>query len=72
MSQAIDLEKLNNIRIAASFDANRTYPYLFQQLGYRRHVAEQMLRSVDENEHHELSELYEYVNNSIKKTIGLE
>ena len=71
MGTAIDFDKLNNIRIAASFDANRTYPSLFQQLGYRKRVAEQMLRSVDENEHHELNEVYEYVNNTIKAIIGV-
>ena len=36
------IDMYENLQRAAGFDANRTYPALFQHLGYRKLLAEQM------------------------------
>jgi hypothetical protein len=60
-----------NLQRAAGFDANRTYPALFQHLGYRKLLAEQILRGGEHDKMKELEELYERVNSEIKLIIGL-
>ncbi|MFW6272436.1 MAG: hypothetical protein ACOC2U_01490 [bacterium] len=60
-----------NLQRAAGFDANRTYPALFQHLGYRKLLAEQILRGGEIEKMKELEELYERVNTEIKLIIGL-
>lgn len=65
------IEMLENLQRAAGFDANRTYPALFQHFGYRKLLAEQILRGGDIEKMKELEELYERVNAEIKLIIGL-
>ena len=60
------MDTLENLRRAAGFDANITYPILFQHLGYRKMIAEQLLKGGDLDKMNELGELYEYVNKEIK------
>ena len=64
-------EKIEKLRIAAFFDANRTYPALFQHLGYRKRLAEQILHEIDEQKINELNELFDRVESEIKMIIGL-
>lgn len=63
------MDMYENLRRAAGFDANRTYPILFQHLGYRKMIAEQLLRGGEINKMKELEELYERVNTEIKLII---
>jgi hypothetical protein len=55
---------------AASFDAGNSYPQLFQLLGYRKRMAEMMLH-IDYENTPDIKEEYEYINNQIKKLLGL-
>ncbi|MDA3807703.1 MAG: hypothetical protein PF440_07305 [Thiomicrorhabdus sp.] len=71
MSTESEVRDLETLRIAAGFDANRTYPSLFQWLGYRKLVAEQLLHERDEQTLIELRTVYEAVNNTIKRIIGI-
>lgn len=65
----IRIEFIEKLSIAASFEANNTYPYLFQLLGYRKLLAEQILRNNGKDEG--LEDLYNNVNDKIKLVIGL-
>ena len=70
MKSQIDLYK--ELQIATSFDADKTYPSLFQHLGYRKHIAEQLLYGEYNEEHKEsLMESYKYINNIIIEILGL-
>lgn len=60
-----------NLAMAASFDANNTYPSLFSLLGYRKAVAERMMKEPNPETLAVLYEQYEYVNNNIKQLLGL-
>lgn len=71
MGTQMKIEKYENLKRAAGFDANRTYPALFQHLGYRKQIAEQLLREVDEEKLKALDEVYDHVNFEIKLIIGL-
>ena len=71
MSTTAASEFYENLRRASGFDANRTYPSLFQHLGYRKRIAEQLLREIDDDKTKLLTELYERVNCEIKLIIGL-
>ena len=64
-------ELFENLHRAAGFDANRTYPALFQHLGYRKQIAEQLLHEFDHEKNKQLEELYDRVNNEIKLIIGI-
>jgi hypothetical protein len=64
-------ENWEKIRIASFFDANRTYPILFQHLGYRKAIAERLLRCTDDIEKRSLFELFIKVNEEIKLIIGI-
>ena len=64
-------ELFENLHRAAGFDANRTYPALFQHLGYRKQIAEQLLHEIDREKIEQLEELYDRVNNEIKSIIGI-
>jgi hypothetical protein len=64
-------DELENLRRAVGFDANNTYPALFQHLGYRKLIAEQLLRGGEINKMKELEELYKQVNIKIKLILGL-
>lgn len=70
MEQSME-EKLNNLRIAAGFDANRTIPGLFQHMGYRQRVAQEILKCHDEAQIKQLEDLLEATNEIIKKILGL-
>jgi len=61
-----------DLQRTAAFDANRTYPYLFQQLGYRKRIAEDLLHSNIEEYTKILTELYNQVNSEIKLILGLD
>jgi len=66
------IEYLVNLKCAAGFDANKTYPLLFQHLGYRKLIAEQLLMgafSIEQKE--QLEELYNHVNSDIKLILGI-
>lgn len=65
------LDMRNNLKRAASFDANNTYPSLFQHLGYRKMIAELLLSGGDMETMKEYEEAYERINNQIKLIIGL-
>ncbi len=67
MKTAINHELINNLRRAASFDAYRTYPVLFQHLGYRKFIAEKLLERDDPD----LRELYNHVTGEIKLILGI-
>lgn len=63
-------ELYENLKRAAGFDANRTYPSLFQHLGYRKLLAKQLLVESDEEKYKSLIELYNRINDEIKLIIG--
>lgn len=65
------LEMYEDLQRAAGFDANKIYPALFQHLGYRKCVAEQILLGGDFNRMVELELLYENINKEIKLIIGI-
>lgn len=71
-NNGIDHTKIERLRIAANFDANNTYPMLFQLLGYRKLLAEQLLQNKDINLLKELEYSFDHVNNQIKKLLGLK
>ena len=64
-------ELYENLRRAAGFDANSTYPALFQHLGYRKRITEDLLREGDPEKIKYLTELYYRINQEIKLIIGL-
>lgn len=63
------MEFQNKLMVAAGFDSIRTYPSLFELLGYRKRLAEQILRSNTLEK--EYQEIYEYTNNQIKLLLGI-
>ena len=65
------MDMREKLQRAAGFDANRTYPSLFQHLGYRKLLAEQLLRGGEHDKMEELEELYERVNAEIMLIIGI-
>jgi hypothetical protein len=60
-----------NLKHAIGFDANRSYPSLFQNLGYRRRIAEQLMNEINDERVKELTILYERINSEIKTILGL-
>ena len=60
-----------NLARSASFDANNTYPSLFSLLGYRKSIAERLLREHNPEDYKILYEQYEYINSQIKTLLGL-
>lgn len=68
-SEKIDF--YDNLNRAAGFDVNNIYPSLFQLLGYRKHIAEQLLRNREGENTKDLEELYNYTNDQIKLLLGL-
>lgn len=66
------VEFKDNLLRAAGFDANKTYPHLFQHLGYRKLIAEQLLHESDSLKIAELTEMYNRINNEIKLIIGVK
>jgi hypothetical protein len=72
MSEAIDIDFLKRLEVATTLDANNVSPILFQLLGQRKMVAQQLLRSGGSDEkYRETIELYNYLNENIKQVIGL-
>jgi hypothetical protein len=61
-----------DLQRAAAFDANRAYPALFQHLGYRKKIAEDLLHANTDESNTILTELYNRVNSEIKLILGLE
>lgn len=68
---AFDRDRYQNIKRAAGFDIIRTYPSLFQHLGYRKRVAEELLHTTDETAIKLLEDVFENVNSKIKLILGL-
>jgi len=66
------MDKYNDLQRAVGFDANKICPILFQHLGYRKHVAEELLKGGEHDKMEALEELYEQVNNEIKLILGIE
>ena len=64
-------EQLLNLQRAAHLRADAISPSLFQFLGYRQMVAQQVLRETNDVRRNELMELYEYANKNIKTVLGL-
>lgn len=71
MSTALRTDFIEKLQKAAGFEANRTYPLLFQHLGYRKAIAEQLLKRLNYEEQEELEEIFNRVNDEIKLIIGL-
>lgn len=65
------IDMRQNLRRAAGFDADMTYPMLFQHLGYRKLLAEIILQGGEIEKMKEFEELYERVNAQIKLIIGV-
>jgi predicted nucleic acid-binding OB-fold protein len=65
------LQYYKNIKVAVSLDINNSIPQLFQLLGYRKRVAEEMLKNHNEEEFKALKDIFERVNNDIKLLLGL-
>ena len=66
-----NMDMYENLHRAAGFDANRSYPLLFQHLGYRKLLAEEILRGGELHRVEALEKAYEYINNEIKDILGL-
>ena len=65
------IEFQDKLMIAAGFDSGRSYPSLFELLGYRKRLAEQILRSNSSEMEKKYQEVYEYTNDQIKALLGL-
>jgi len=65
-------QRLRNLYNAAGFDASRMYPTLFSHLGYRKAVAEHIIRNTDPNLQADLEEIYQSVSEEIKRILGLD
>jgi hypothetical protein len=68
------IELQEKLRIAAHFNTERTFPHLFQLLGYRQRLAQEMLKSGDlftPDRDNALVETWEYVNSNILKILGI-
>ena len=69
---AVDRDNYHiNLAKSASFDANNIYPSLFSYLGYRKAIAERLLREHNPEDYKALYEHYDYINNKIKLILGL-
>jgi len=69
---AINVDFLKKLKVATILDANKVSPILFQLLGQRKMVAQQLLRSSGFDEKYkETIELYNYLNEQIKLVIGI-
>lgn len=71
MDKKSNVELYQNLQRACNFDANNTYPILFQHMGYRKRIAEQLLIEYDHDKLKLLTDLYDKVNNEIKLIMGL-
>ena len=68
------IELQEKLRISANFDIERSLPHLFQLLGYRQRLAQEMLKCSDlltPDRDNVLVETWEYVNNNILKILGI-
>lgn len=64
-------ELQKELTCAAGFDANRTYHALYQHLGYRKAIAQQILQEINEDKLKDLFEMYQRINHEIKLIIGI-
>jgi len=62
---------LRNLYNAAGFDAARMHPTLFSHLGYRKAVAEHIIRNTNPNLQADLEEIYQRISEEIKQILGL-
>lgn len=72
MGNATNTESFSNLQIAAHMRAESITPSLFQLIGNRQVVAQQLLAATETNERHQtLVETYNHLNNQIKMLLGI-
>lgn len=64
------IETMEKVQVAANFNTQYAIPNLMQLIGYRQKVAQDLLRANSER-HSELTELFNYTNEQIKKVLGI-
>lgn len=71
MESAARHDFFNKVQIAAGFDSNRVHPSLYQHMGYRKAIAEQILNDPNPEQQEQLEELFVRVTNEIKYILGI-
>jgi len=65
------VDDLRLIQEAAGFDSTNLMGSLSQLIGYRQRIAQTMLRTNSDEEHHELKQAFEYTQSKIKLLLAI-
>jgi len=70
-ASAIRHDHVQRLEVAATFNTERSAPHIYQLIGYRQKIAQELLRSGTEDYRKSLDQNYEYVQEQLKLVLGI-